>query len=120
MSDRSGMYYVEQDALDAAIEYPYELSPQQMVDKLIELMIMVPAEPDTSIADAWAYWQHIRSVSLNQEEIQAAWMVLYGLMEDSNERPCSCGVENVDHLWDGNGRCARCGCCHYREEVSGE
>lgn len=28
--------YVEQDALDAAIKVPYELSPQEMVDYLIE------------------------------------------------------------------------------------
>ena len=46
VGDTMTLYDIEQDALDAAIEYPYELSPQQMVDKLIELMIMVKVEPD--------------------------------------------------------------------------
>ena len=42
------MYDIEQDALDAAIKVPYELSPQEMVDKLIDLMVMVPVEPTIS------------------------------------------------------------------------
>ncbi len=52
------MYHVEQDALDAAIKYPYELSPQQMVDKLIELMIMTKELP----CEHGNYARHIVSV----------------------------------------------------------